>query len=60
MSKERKTIMEDLKLKKVISEEIERVTKLLISSECGDKITTTKWLQSLQRINDVCKERNRY
>lgn len=50
---------EQLKLKRTIQEEMEKVTKMLISSG-GDKITLTKWLQSLQRINDVCKDRNRY
>lgn len=53
------TIMEE-KLKDVIRDEMDKVTKMLISSGNGDKITLTKWLQSLQRINEVCKERNRY
>ena len=48
------------KLKNVIREEMERVTKMLINGGSTDAITITKWLQSLQRINDVCKERNRY
>ena len=52
--------MQEEKLKQVIHDELDKVTKLLISSESGDRITITKWLQSLQRINDVCKERNRY
>lgn len=50
----------DSKLKKVIRDEMDNVMKMLISSEFGDKVTLTKWLQSLQRINDICKERNRY
>lgn len=50
----------DSKLKTIIREEMDKVTKMLISSGTGDKVTLTKWLQSLQRINDVCKERNRY
>ena len=50
---------EKLELKRTIQEEMEKVTQMLISSG-GDKVTLTKWLQSLQRINDVCKERNRY
>lgn len=50
----------ETKLKDVIREEMDNVTKMLISSEYTDKVTLTKWLQSLQRINDVCKERNRY
>ena len=57
--KERNTHMED-KLKDVIRSEMDNVTKMLISPEHTDKITLTKWLQSLQRINDICKERNRY
>lgn len=48
------------KLKDVIRDEMDKVTKMLIESGTGDKITLTKWLQSLQRINEVCKERNRY
>ena len=48
------------KLKDVIREEIERVTKMLIDGGSANAIIITKWLQSLQRINDVCKERNRY
>ena len=48
------------KLKNVIREEMERVTKMLIERGSSDAIIITKWLQSLQRINDVCKERNRY
>ncbi len=48
------------KLKDVIRSEMDKVTKMLISSEHSDKVTLTKWLQSLQKINDVCKERNRY
>ena len=52
--------MEQTRLKDVIREEMDKVTKMLISSDYSDKITLTKWLQSLQRINDVCKDRNRY
>lgn len=48
------------KLKNVIREEMERVMKMLINGGSTDAIIITKWLQSLQRINDVCKERNRY
>jgi len=51
--------MED-KLKDVIRSEMDNVTKMLISPDYTDKIMLTKWLQSLQRINDICKERNRY
>lgn len=51
---------DEKKLKNVIREEIERVMKMLIDGGSTDAIIVTKWLQSLQRINDVCKERNRY
>lgn len=47
------------KLKDALREEKDKVTQMLISSG-GDKITLTKWLQSLQRIENVCKERNRF
>lgn len=50
----------DSKLKKVIRDEMDNVMKMLLSFEYDDKLTLTKWLQSLQRINDICKERNRY
>ena len=59
MKGEMKMVNEE-KLKNVIREEMERVTKMLINGGSADAITITKWLQSLQRINDVCKERNRY
>lgn len=53
--------MNEKKLKDVINEEIRNVTALLISGEHHDaSIIKTKWLQSLQRIDDVCKNRNRY
>lgn len=58
--RKKKTMTNDSKLKTIIREEMDKVTKMLISSGTGDKVTLTKWLQSLQRINDVCKERNRY
>ena len=49
------------KLKNVIREEMERVMKMLIENGGSpNPIIITKWLQSLQRINDVCKKRNRY
>ena len=48
------------KLKDLIRAEMDSVTKMLISPEHSDKITLTKWLQSLQRINECCKNRNRY
>ena len=54
--------MKEEKLKEVIREEIEKVTKLLIDGvnrPISVAIAKT-WLQSLQRIDGVCKERNRY
>lgn len=50
------------KLKDVIREEMDKVTKLLTDEKVvfTTKYALTKWLQSLQKINDVCKERNRY
>ena len=48
------------KLKDVIREEMDKVTKMLIENGSRDSVIVTKWLQSLQRINNVCKERNRY
>ena len=52
--------MSEEKLKDVIRDEMDKVTKMLIDGGSTDAIIITKWLQSLQRINDVCKERNRY
>lgn len=53
--------MKKEKLKDVINEEIRNVTALLISGEHHDASTIkTKWLLSLQRIDSVCKNRNRY
>lgn len=48
------------KLKKLIREEKEKVTEMLLKNGSHDAIILTKWLQSLQRIDDLCKERNRY
>ena len=51
----------ETKLKDVIRDEMDKVTKMLIDGgSTANAVTLTKWLQSLQRINDVCKERNRY
>ena len=58
--KEFKIVMEENKLKDVIRDEMDKVTKMLIENGSRDAVIITKWLQSLQRINDVCKERNRY
>lgn len=52
--------MSDAKLKEVIRKEIADVTNLLIAGGSTDAIIITKWLQSLQRIDEVCKNRNRY
>ena len=52
--------MSEEKLKDVIRDEIDKVTQMLIDGGSKDATIITKWLQSLQRINDVCKERNRY
>ena len=54
---------EKLELKRTIQDEMDRVTKLLIQGGENDHTRHAlfkEWLQSLQRINDVCKERNRY
>ena len=51
----------DSKLKKLLREEIDNVTKQLV--QCEEQSTQQylkSWLQSLQRIDDLCKERNRY
>ena len=48
------------KLKQVIQEEIDKVIYRLIDSNVKDNGTLKEWLQSLQRIDKVCEERNRY
>ena len=48
------------KLKAIIKEEIDNVTLKLIDSNVHDSGMLKEWLQSLQRIDKVCKERNRY
>lgn len=48
------------KLKDVIREEMDKVIKELTEHSTANSDTLTKWLQSLQRIDNVCKERNRY
>lgn len=50
------------KLKDVIESEIKKVTnKLLANGIPVQKYAVLKeWLQSLQRIDNVCKDRNRY
>ncbi len=52
--------MSEEKLKDVIRDEMDKVTKMLIDGGSTNAIIITKWLQSLRRIDDVCKERNRY
>ena len=53
--------MKEKKLKDIIHDEIDSVTRLLISSNTyDDKFIMKKWLQSLQRIDDCCKNRNKY
>lgn len=49
--------MENTKLKDVIREEINKVKDKLIETGLPE---FKEWLQSLQRIDDVCKNRNRY
>lgn len=48
------------KLKDVIREEIEKVINLLTTNGSKDSIIITQWLQSLQKIDRTCKDRNRY
>lgn len=48
------------KLKVVLQEEIDKVVHRLIDSGNKDSGTLKEWLQSLQRIDKVCEERNRY
>ena len=53
-------MQEETKLKDIIRKEIDEVKDLLIAKGSTDAVIITKWLQSLQRIDKVCKERNRY
>ena len=46
------------KLKKMIREELDKATNELLHGTAEE--TAKKWLQSLQRIDGYCKERNRY
>ena len=50
----------DSKLKTIIREEREKVNAEILKSGSTHGTIITKWLQSLQRIEDYCKERNRY
>ena len=48
-------------LKKTIREEMEKVTTMVVEDSGLPKdIIIKRWLQSLQRIDSVCKNRNRY
>lgn len=52
-----------MKLKIVIDGEIKHVTKALCDCEENNHIERSclkSWLQSLQRIEKCCKDRNRY
>ena len=52
---------EETKLKDVIREEMDIVTDLLLDNGGKHLVDiVTRWLKSLQRIDKVCKERNRY
>ena len=50
------------KLKNVIQEEQQIATKYMLSDAISKnvKVFVKKWLQSLQKIDNICKERNRY
>lgn len=50
----------DSKLKTIIREEKEKVTQEILKSGSLHADVVNKWLESLQRIDDYCKERNRY
>lgn len=48
-------------LKKTIREEIDKVATMMVEDSGLPKdIIIKRWLQSLQRIESVCKNRNRY
>ena len=51
----------DSKLKIALREEVDKVSKVLTTEENIRVVDIAKqWLESLQRINDICKDRNRY
>ena len=50
----------DSTLKKIIREELDKAHEEILTSGSTHGTVITKWLQSLQRIDDYCKERNRY
>ena len=53
--------MEEKTLKGVIREEIDTVTSMLLTIDESVVVHVLKlWLQSLQTIDNVCKNRNRY
>ena len=47
-------------LKKIIREEKEKVTREILKTGSLHAEVVNQWLLSLQRIEDYCKERNRY
>ena len=50
----------DSKLKCIIREEREKANAEILITGSTHGTVITKWLQSLQRIEEYCKERNRY
>lgn len=47
-------------LEKIIMEEIQKINSEILQNGSAHGTIITKWLQSLQRIDAYCKERNRY
>ena len=56
--KEFTNMTNESKLKKMIREELDKATNELLHGTAEE--TAKRWLQSLQRIDEYCKERNRY
>ncbi len=53
--------MEENTLKGVIRKEIDTVTNMLLTNDDKLVVRVLKlWLQSLQTIDETCKNRNRY
>lgn len=50
----------DSQLKKIIREEKERIMEEILKTGTLHAEVVEKWRLSLQRIEDYCKERNRY
>ena len=60
-NKRKDNMEKKITLKEFINQEIRKVTGLLIEHGSSyDSITLTKWLQSLQDIEKICIDRNRY